>query len=184
MEWRSSSSTVQKLRCNARLRSARNYAIMLGRAGRTGEAIQEFQMALQLAPGAATTHFNLANLLVKQHAQDEAIAHYSEALRLNPGLVEAHCNIAALLLEKGKTKDAAAHYIAALQTKADYLPAMVSLAWVYATASGEVGTQHAAEAVRLAEQACQISGCKQSGALDTLAAAYANAGRFEEAVNA
>src|SRR5207247_4197254 len=46
----------------------------------------------------------------------------------------------------------------------------------------EVGTQHAAEAVRLAEQACQISGCKQSGVLDTLAAAYANAGRFEEAV--
>src|SRR5207247_5465862 len=99
----------------------------------------------------------------------------------NHRLVEAHCNIAALLLEKGKTKDAAAHYIAALQTKADYLPAMVSLAWIYATAS-EVGTQHAAEAVRLAEQACRISGCKQSGLLDTLAAAYANAGRFEEAV--
>ena len=39
-------------------------------------------MALQLAPGAATTHFNLANLLVKQHAYDEAMAHYSEALRL------------------------------------------------------------------------------------------------------
>ena len=159
-----------------------NYAIMLGRAGRTTEAIQQFQMALRLAPGMATTHFNLANLLAQQHAQDEAMAHYLEALRLNPGLVEAHCNIASLLLEKGRTEDAVAHYIAALQTKADYLPAMVSLAWVYATASDEAGSQHAAEAVRLAEQACRISGCKQSGVLDTLAAAYANAGRFEEAV--
>jgi protein O-mannosyl-transferase len=158
-----------------------NYAIMLGIAGKTEEAIQEFQIALRLAPGAATAHFNLANLLVKQHAQDEAMAHYSEALRLNPSFVEAHGNIASLLLEKGRTKDAAAHYVAALQTKADYLPAMVSLAWIYATASGEVGTQHATEAVRLAERACQISGCKQSGLLDTLAAAYANAGRFEEA---
>ena len=55
---------------------------MLGRAGRTDEAIQEFQTALRLAPDAATTHFNLANLLVKQRAQDEAMAHYSEALRL------------------------------------------------------------------------------------------------------
>jgi tetratricopeptide (TPR) repeat protein len=159
-----------------------NYAIMLGRAGRTTEAIQQFQMALRLAPDMATTHFNLANLLAQRHARDEAMAHYLEALRLNPGLVEAHCNIAALLLEDGRTKDAVAHYIAALQIKADYLPAMVSLAWIYATASGEVGTQHAAQAVRLAEQACQISGCKQSGLLDTLAAAYANAGRFEEAV--
>ncbi|PYJ90993.1 MAG: hypothetical protein DME62_16055 [Verrucomicrobia bacterium] len=70
------------------------------------------------------------------------------------------------------------------EIKADYVPAMESLAWIYATASGEVGTQHAAEAVRLAEQACRISGCKQSGLLDTLAAAYANAGRFEEAVKA
>ena len=87
-----------------------------------------------------------------------------------------------LLREKGRVEDAAAHYIAALQTKGGYLPAMMGLAWIYATASGEGRNQHAAEAVRLAEQACQISGRKQSGPLDTLAAAYANAGRFEEAV--
>jgi protein O-mannosyl-transferase len=159
-----------------------NYAMMLGRAGRTDEAMQEFQMALRLAPNVAATHFNLANLLVQQHAQDEAMAHYLEALRLNPTFVEAHCNIASLLLEKGRTKDAAAHYIAALHAKPNYLPAMVSLAWIYATASDEAGSQHAAEAVRLAEHACQISGCKQSGVLDTLAAAYANAGQFEEAI--
>src|SRR5438093_4552234 len=107
---------------------------------------------------------------------------YPDVMRLDPLFVEAHCNIASLLLETGRTKDAAAHYVAALQTKADHLPAMVSLAWIYATASDEAGSQHAAEAVRLAEQACRISGCKQSGVLDTLAAAYANAGRFEEAV--
>src|SRR6266567_7900260 len=158
------------------------YAVMLGAAGRSDEAIQEFQIALQLAPGFAATHVNLANLLAKQHRRDEAMAHYSEALRLNPAFVEAHYYIGSLLLEEGRTEDAVAHYIAALQIKADYVPAMVSLAWIYATASGEVGTQHAAEAVRLAEQACRISGCKQSRLLDTLAAAYANAGRFEEAV--
>jgi protein O-mannosyl-transferase len=159
-----------------------NYAMMLGRAGRTDEAIQEFQMALRLAPNVATTHFNLANLLAQQHVQDEAMTHYLEALRLNPAFLDAHCNIASLLLEKGRTKDAAAHYIAALKAKPNYLPAMVSVAWIYATASDEAGSQHAAEAVRLAKQACQISGCKQSGVLDTLAAAYANAGRFEDAI--
>jgi tetratricopeptide (TPR) repeat protein len=158
------------------------YAVMLGAAGRTDEAMQEFQRALRLAPDSAATHANLANLLAKQHARDEAIAQYSEALRLNPAFVEAHYNIASLLREEGRTEDAIAHYMAALQIKADYVPAMVSLAWIYATTSGEAAGQHAGEAVRLAEQACRISGCKDSGLLDTLAAAYANAGRFQEAV--
>jgi protein O-mannosyl-transferase len=158
------------------------YAVMLGVAGRRDEAMQEFQTALRLAPDSAATHVNLANLLAKQHAWDEAMAHYSEALRLNPAFVEAHYYIASLLLEEGRTRDAAAHYIAALQFKSDYVPAMVNLAWIYATAGGEAGTQHAAEAVRLAEHACRISGCRQSGVLDTLAAAYANAGRFENAI--
>src|SRR5438876_465022 len=158
------------------------YAVMLGAAGRSDEAIQEFQIALQLAPGFAATHVNLANLLAKQHRGDEALAHYSEALRLNPAFVEAHYYIASLLLEGGGREDAAVHDFAALKPKAAYVPAMVSLPGIYATASAEVGTQHAAEAVRLAEQACRISGWKQSRLLDTLAAAYANAGRFEEAV--
>ena len=158
------------------------YAVMLGEAGRTDEAMQEFQIALRLAPGSAATHVNLANLLVKQHAWDEAMAHYAEALHLNPAFVEAHYYIASLLLKEGRTADAAAHCIAALQIKPDYVPAMEGLAWIYATAGGKAASQHAAQAVRLAEQACRISGCKQSGEVDTLAVAYANAGRFEEAV--
>jgi protein O-mannosyl-transferase len=158
------------------------YAVMLGEAGRTDEAMQEFQTALRLAPGSAATHVNLANLLVKQYAWDEAMAHYAEALHLNPAFVEARYYIASLLLKEGRTADAAAHCIAALQIKPDYVPAMEGLAWIYATAGGKAASQHAAQAVRLAEQACRISGCKQSGEVDTLAAAYANAGRFEEAV--
>jgi len=158
------------------------YAVMLGEAGRTEEAMREFQIALQLAPDSAATHANFANLLAKQHARDEAMAQYSEALRLNPGFVEAHYHIASLLREEGRTEDATAHYMAALQIKANYVPAMVSLAWIYATDRGKAATQNAAEAVRLAEQACRISGCKESGELDTLAATYANAGRFEEAI--
>jgi protein O-mannosyl-transferase len=158
------------------------YAVMLGAAGRTEEAMQEFQTALRLAPDSPATHANLANLLAKLHARNEAIAHYSEALRLDPAFVEAHYNIASLLREEGRTEDAAARCVAALQVNADYVPALVSLAWIYATDRGKAASQHAAGAVRLAEKACQITDCKDSELLDTLAAAYANAGRFEEAV--
>jgi len=158
------------------------YAVMLGAAGRTDEATREFQIALRLAPDSAATHANFANLLAKQHARDEAMAQYSEALSLNPAFVEAHYYMGSLLQEEGRTEDATAHYIAALQIKPDYVPALAGLAWIYATSGSEATSQHAAEAVRLAEQACQISGRKESGPLDTLAAAYANAGRFGEAV--
>jgi tetratricopeptide (TPR) repeat protein len=163
-------------------RAHHNLALALVRSGRQQECLIHFGDAARLEPRDASVHNNYAIMLARAGRTDEAIQEFQMALRLNPLFVEAHCNIASLLLENGRTKDATAHYVAALQTKADYLPAMVSLAWIYATASGEVGTQHAAEAVRLAEQACQISGCKQSGLLDALAAAYANAGRFEEAV--
>ena len=41
-----------------------------------------------------------------------------------------------------------------------------------------------AEAVRLAEQACRVTSYKEPMMIGTLAAAYAEAGRFEEAVTA
>jgi len=55
------------------------------------------------------------------------------------------------------------------------------LAWLCAThPSAEV--RNGAEAVRLAERACQLTRRKAAPFLDTLAAAYAEAGRFAEAV--
>ena len=56
-----------------------------------------------------------------------------------------------------------------------------NLAWILATAEDET-LADAVEAVRLAERACELSGYEVAGALDTLAVAYAAAGRFDDAV--
>jgi tetratricopeptide (TPR) repeat protein len=50
--------------------------------------------------------------------------------------------------------------------------------------SPDVSVRNGAEAVELAERAMRLSAGKEPGILDTLAAAYAEAGRFPEAVQA
>src|SRR5439155_25947729 len=55
------------------------------------------------------------------------------------------------------------------------------LAWVLAT-HPDARWRNGSEAVRLAEQACELTGYRQPAALGTLAVAYAEAGRFPEAV--
>jgi Flp pilus assembly protein TadD len=65
--------------------------------------------------------------------------------------------------------------------QADLLGALNNLAWIRAT-SEDARLRDGPEAVRLAQRACQLAGQRETNALRTLAAAYAEAGRFAEAV--
>jgi tetratricopeptide (TPR) repeat protein len=63
----------------------------------------------------------------------------------------------------------------------DWAVAAAELAWLLATAPEE-RLRQPDEAVRLAEQAVKLTGGQSIAALDVLAASYAAARRFEEAV--
>jgi Flp pilus assembly protein TadD len=56
-----------------------------------------------------------------------------------------------------------------------------NLAWLLATCSDDT-VRNGAEAVHDAEEACRLTGYKNAGMLSTLAATYAEAGRFPEAI--
>ena len=58
---------------------------------------------------------------------------------------------------------------------------MNNLAWLLATWH-QADIRNPQEAVRIAEQGCKITDYKNLSLLDTLAAAYAAAGRFDEAI--
>ena len=62
------------------------------------------------------------------------------------------------------------------------LEALDNLAWIFATHKNPK-FRNAAESVKLAEKACELTKHKQPVKLDTLAAAYAEAGRFKEALH-
>jgi protein O-mannosyl-transferase len=93
----------------------------------------------------------------------------------------AHDLLGAALAERGQTDEAIRHFQEVLRTWPDYMPALNNMAWVLATCP-DPKVRDGAEAVRLAERACELTGRKNPSLLDTLAAAYAETGRFDDAV--
>jgi Flp pilus assembly protein TadD len=150
-------------------------------AGNTDEAIKHLRETLRLTAENAEAHNNLANLLVGRGENDAAIEHYTAALRLKPDYARAHNNLATLLAALGRSGQAIEHYREAVRLKPDYAAALNGLAWLLATRRPEDGGDPAV-AVEMAERLQGLGGRENPRCLDTLAAAYAAAGRFPEAV--
>jgi tetratricopeptide (TPR) repeat protein len=75
------------------------------------------------------------------------------------------------------------HYQKALELNPEFVPAFNNLAWVLATCP-RAPIRNGARAVELAQRAKRLSGGANLTILRTLAAAYAEAGRFPEALEA
>ncbi len=128
----------------------------------------------------AVVRSKLAESLREQGRLDEAIVQYRAILRLDPRHVESVSALATALMEQGKMDDA----LRALEDGVSHTPDSAelagSLAWIRATSPDE-RWRNGDEAVRLAERACDLTSHQNADLLDTLAAAYAEAGRFADA---
>jgi Tfp pilus assembly protein PilF len=163
---------------------ARNsLARALGQEGEWDRAMEHLERSLEIDPDQAEAHNNLANVLWQKGRLRQAAAEYEKALALHPDYAAAHFNLGEVLREEGETREAIAHYRRALEIRPDFAPALDSLAWVLAT-SPDVSVRDGAQAVELAARAERISGGRKPGFVATLAAAYAEVGRFAEAVAA
>src|SRR5207249_3656035 len=74
-------------------------------------------------------------------------------------------------------------YREAVRSKPDWVEALNNLAWLLATHTAPT-FRNGEEAIRLAQHAVERTGHKDAETLDTLAASYAEAGRFAEAAKA
>jgi len=106
-----------------------------------------------------------------------------EVLRLQPDNAPALAQLADLLVRQKKIREALDAYRAALRAEPGLVGAANNLAWILAT-HPDPAFRNGAEAVRVAEQACGGAGSSNAQCLDTLAAAYAEAGRFTDAAEA
>jgi tetratricopeptide (TPR) repeat protein len=149
--------------------------------GKVSEAITEYTAALRIKPDSEKAHYNLGNALLQQGKISEAIRQYEQVLRITPDDAEAHYSLGDALLELGKVSEAIAQYRELLRSKPDFPTALYKLAWILAT-DGNANLRNAGEAVQLAERLCAITGYQQAAALDALAAAYAEDGRFDDAI--
>lgn len=158
----------------------------LGRAlamkDRLDDALAEFQKAAQIDPRSAEARNNIGRVLASKGHLEDAIPYFEKAVEIDPGLADAHQFLgAALYYARGQVQQALLHWRAALRLQPDYLPALNEVAHVLA-ACPDASARNGAEAVALAERAVRLSGGRAAIYLDTLAAAYAEAGRFDDAI--
>jgi len=159
-----------------------NYATVLVQAGRVEEAIEHFERALTIRPDYAVAHNNLGNALLRRGDADNALRHFQEAARIDPANADAYANLGSVLRARGDFRAAIDALHRAAEISPTALPVLANLASMLATA-GDPAVRRPAEAVELAERAAALTRRQDAGVLDVLAAAYASAGRFDEAVN-
>jgi tetratricopeptide (TPR) repeat protein len=160
-----------------------NLGNVLLQKGDVDGALAQYQKALQIKPDSVEAHSNLGNALLQKGELDEAIAQYQEALRLSPDNAAVRNNLDRALLQKGRVDKALASCQKALQNKPDSSEVLNNLAWLLATCP-DAHVRDGVRAVKYAERACELTHHRVTVFVGTLAAAYAEAGRFDEAMAA
>jgi tetratricopeptide (TPR) repeat protein len=170
------------LKLDPRLAEAHNnLGVLLLQKGEVEKGVMELRSALRLKPGDVETECNLALGLNQQQLWAEAEKLFSKVLHFKPQDANLFCGAGNALKHLGRTRDAMRSYAHALLLKPDFAEALDGLSWILATDSNQE-FRNGTEAVRMAELACELSANKDAGKLKTLAAAYAESGRFDEAV--
>lgn len=126
-------------------------------------------------------HMKLADLYFRKRDHLNSIRHYEQALELDSGIVRARANLAQLLRISGNPGDAIKHYQKVLESEPDQVRCLDGLAILLAS-DPDAAVRNGEEAVKIALRACGLTGHADPARLDTLAAAYAEAGKFDKAV--
>ena len=158
-----------------------NLGIVLTRLDRFDEADEHFGIALAHHPEYAEALTNRGQLYVRCGRWADALAQYEAALALSPDNVPLHYNLGTLLLKQGQTREAIEHLRTALRLAPGWPPAASKLAWLLATHHDE-SVRSGWDAVVLARLACKETNYREPRLLDVLAAAYAEEGRYAQAL--
>jgi tetratricopeptide (TPR) repeat protein len=150
--------------------------------GAPAAAAAAFGQALRFAPQVPGFHVLLGHALAVQGKFTPAEAEFAQALRLAPRFADAEYELALALEMQGRIPDALTHYKAAISDAPDFPDALNNCAWILAT-SPVAAQRNGAKAVEMAARACALTQNTRPMTLGTLAAAYAEAGRFDEAVS-
>jgi tetratricopeptide (TPR) repeat protein len=159
-----------------------NLARALAVQGKMSEAEGHLRTALELKPDDADIQRSIGSMLAGQGKLKEALPHLREAVRLEPN-AETRLQYAGLLHQTGDAREAIAQYRQVLAADPNLLEALNNLAWLLAT-TPDPSLRNGPEAVRAAERACKLTNRQSAVPLGTVAAAYAEAGRFPEAIQA
>jgi tetratricopeptide (TPR) repeat protein len=155
--------------------------VVLIEQGRPAEAMPYLRKAVELAPGWPEAQRRLALAWLRQGRMAEAQDAYQSLAALMPATAEGQRDLADMLAEGHQFPQAVRCYQEALRLNPGFEAALNNLAMLRASCP-QAEFRNGSEAVQLAEAACRLSGRRNPSFLGTLAAAYAEAGRFGDAV--
>jgi len=174
--------------CRVAMQIAPGRPLLLGlmgdiqrRQGKLDEAAKTLRSALDKDPQFSEAHLPLGQILLQQNKATEAAAQFDMMIQAQPGDAEAHWWRGNAFLAQGNGGEAAREYVQAINLQPNFPNALNDLAWLLAT-DPQQRVRNAAQAVKLAEKACILTRGTQPQMLGTLAAAYAAAGRWDDAV--
>jgi len=170
--------TIKRRPQNARARV--NYASALLEQHRYRDAEEHLRAAVSVDPGYPEAQADLGAALCAQDRLDEGIVHLQRAIALQPGYAGAHQNLGEAFASQGKLGPASREFARALESRPDDVMLLNRVGWILATANDDA-VRDGREAVALAERAARLTNRRDVASLDTLAAAYAEVGRFADA---
>jgi tetratricopeptide (TPR) repeat protein len=172
----------QALRLNPTLAEARaNLGVAYLQTERLAEGTAELREALKINPSDTETRINLALALNQQQQWRESAELLKPLTISGPTNFNVQFQYGLALEHLGQTSDAMSHYAAALVQNPDFPDALQHRAWIAAT-DARPELRNGDQAVEWAARACELTGQKRPSMLLTLAAAYAEAGRFDDAL--
>jgi tetratricopeptide (TPR) repeat protein len=143
------------------------------------KAIADYNEAIRLDPIYTFAYNNRAAVWFNKRDYEKAIADYNEAIRLDPKYVVAYRSRGVVWRAKKEYDRAIADYNEAIRLDPKDAANLNSLAWLLATCP-DAKVRDGKRAVELAFKGAAVD--KSANMMDTVAAAYAEAGNFEEAV--
>ncbi|MEE8165154.1 MAG: tetratricopeptide repeat protein [Myxococcota bacterium] len=158
-----------------------NLGMALQYTGRFDEAAEHHRAALALRPTYRSALTNLGTALFQLGELEEAIATVEKARHADRTYADAYLYLGTFHASLGRWAEAIDVFREGLaNARYDYRIAN-RLAWLLATTTRSE-LRDGAEAVRLAETSCEVTGYRDPEALDALAAAYAETAQFDKAM--
>jgi tetratricopeptide (TPR) repeat protein len=149
--------------------------------GQLDDAAGNFSRAISYRPDYPDAHYNLGVLLFRKGDYDGAIEQFRTTLSISPNDPGTNAMLGNALVQKGLLREAADHYRKTLESEPESQLALNNLAWLMA-AGPDDSLRDGARAIQLALKLNQVTQRNNPFYIRTLAAAYAEAGQFENAV--
>ena len=158
-----------------------NLGVARLRERKLDSAIEHFEEALRLRPDLSDAHYNLGVAHAQQGDFDQASAHLERAVEIMPDDASVYFTLAMSHVSGDRFTEAIAVLRRGLGVAPDHAALIDRLAWLLATCPDDK-LRDGREARRLALDVCSDGECRNPRYLDTLAAAYAETGQFDKAI--